>query len=143
MVGLKLIHDFKVKRYISNITRHINSDDFLHLFSSCSVLGYTQTTLDEEDYKTMQNVLNKMLEDIDKQPEFRQYLCVEDGYLIPNGSEWVRLTVNNDKPIGLTMYLEDTYKLFTFENRKLVTFSKTPKSNARGIRFIKENLTLI
>lgn len=133
----------KLKKYIKQVIEPLESEDFLMLFSKCSVLGYSNTTLGFEDYKVLKNVLTSVTKAIDKQPLFKELFLSDDGLLFPyDESNWVRISMLNNIPLGLTIYLDNSYKLFLFENEKLVTFNKVATSSVRDSQFIEENLSL-
>lgn len=133
----------KLKKYIKKVIEPLESEDFLMLFSKCSVLGYSHTTLGFEDYKVLKDVLNKVVSAVEKELDFKELFLSDDGLLFPyDGESWVRISMLNNKPLGLTFYLDNSYKLFLFENEKLVTFNKISTTTVRDAQFITENLAL-
>lgn len=132
----------KLNKYLKRVTEPLESEEFLMLFSKCSVLGYSQTTLGSDDYTILKDVLNKSVNAINKDENYKELLLSDDGFLIPYEDSWVRISVLNNKPLGLTFYLDNSYKLFLFENEKLVTLNKVATTTVRDAQFITENLAL-
>lgn len=133
----------KLKKYIKKVIEPLESEDFLMLFTKCSVLGYSTTTLGVEDYRVLKTILTDMIYAIDKEPKYKELFLSDDGLLFPYDEDnWVRISMLNNNPLGLTFYLDNSYKLFLFENEKLVTFNKVATTSVRDSQFISENLSL-
>ncbi len=133
----------KLKKYIKKVIEPLESEDFLMLFTKCSVLGYSTTTLGVEDYRVLKTILTDMIYAIDKEPKYKELFLSDDGLLFPYDEDnWVRISMLNNNPLGLTFYLDNSYKLFLFENEKLVTFNKVATTSVRDSQFIAENLSL-
>ncbi len=133
----------KLKKYIKKVIEPLESEDFLMLFTKCSVLGYSTTTLGVEDYRVLKTILTDMIYAIDKEPKYKELFLSDDGLLFPYDEDnWVRISMLNSNPLGLTFYLDNSYKLFLFENEKLVTFNKVATTSVRDSQFIAENLSL-
>ena len=132
----------KLKKYLKQVVAPFESTDFILLFSNSSLLGYANTTLEGTDYQVLKKTLEHSLQMIESHDEFRELISSDDGYLFPYGEYWIRLNVNNQKPVGLTYYLDTTYKLFLFEHEQKVAISNVSTNYVRGSQMITENLQL-
>ena len=134
--------NWKLNKYLKQIIQPIESDDFLYLFSKTSVLGYSDSVLGSEDYLILKTILQTMIQNIESNNQYKELLSTDDGYLIPYKNTWLRLNMVNQKPVGLTYYLDSTFKLFLFEHEQKVSVSNVSTSYIRGASFVTENLQL-
>lgn len=136
-----MFQHLKIRKYLERIQKQLNREDFIDLFLSTEVLGFSDSEMGEEEYSTLNNVLNQLYLEIESNKEFSLLILDETDYVFPYPLGWAKLHCFNNQAKGITLYFKGyAYKLFLNNIKKSVVLNVFEIQEPRNKEVIATNL---